>query len=87
MKSVRKGDRVILIKANSSPSSEIPLWGSKYGCVGTATKSASKSSHGVKINWDNGKSTTFYIYKLELYDEQSASKDPNLAFLYRKMGR
>lgn len=81
MKNVKEGDRVILIKAASVPCRGIPLWGSKYGCVGTAMYNA---ANGVGVRWDNGEISSFFLYKLELYNDGKI--DPNIAFLHRKRG-
>jgi len=86
MISVKKGDRVILRIADSKPQPDIPLWDSPYGCVGTALHDNEVS---VVIQWDNGERTGFFMHKLELYNKQHKSKnpDPNLAFLHKKRRR
>lgn len=87
MKSVELGDRVILTQASSAASKDIPLWGSKYGCVGTATFSAGGLRSHVLVDWDNGHSSAFYLYKLELYNKnEKGIEDPNLAFKLKRMG-
>lgn len=82
MLSVKEGDRVILRTTDSPPSPGIPLWGSKYGCVGTALRDSKAST---MVQWDNGEKTGFFLYKLELFREGTDVEDPNLAFLHRKM--
>ncbi|TEU00629.1 MAG: hypothetical protein E3J23_01990 [Candidatus Stahlbacteria bacterium] len=83
MLSVKEGDRVILRTADSEPSAIIPLWGSKYGCVGTALGNSKVST---MVQWDNGEETGFFLYKLELFKDIAGPKDddPNLAFLHKK---
>jgi len=77
----KKDDRVILTQAASDPSSAIPLWGSEYACVGTVIKSGKVHT---RIQWDNGRESSFYVYKLKLYKESVSKDDPNRIFLHKK---
>ena len=81
MINIKKGDRVILIKSDSDPNERIPVWGSKYGCVGTSTES---DRNIARIHWDNGYQTSFFIHKLQPHNSALESEDPNLAFLLKK---
>lgn len=85
MKRIRKGDRVVLTHAVCSPSPSIPLWGSQYECVGTSRGDVEGKNFHIAIDWDNGRTAAFFLYKLKLYWHSDSKKiDPNLAFLHRK---
>ena len=82
MKSIKVGDRVILIEAPDLPSKQAPIWNSVYSCVGTVMGLGSL----ISIGWDNGIDSSFYLRRLKLYKEINNKKDPNLAFRLKKMG-
>jgi hypothetical protein len=82
MYSVRKGDRVVLIRSESNPSKRIPAWHSEFACAGTAKENAIGT---VNIAWDNGVTTLFRVSKLELHSSKADMGDPNIVFLLKKM--
>ena len=77
----KKGNRVILTQAITSPSPTIPLQGSEYECVGTVMSSGTVHAW---VRWDNGRESFFFVYKLKLYKDDISEDDPNSAFLRKK---
>jgi len=84
---IKRGDRVILTTIESYPSAKVPLWGSKYGCIGIAQSSVTHATSPVRVNWDNGQRSLLSAYKLTLYDTENCFNNPNLAFIKEKMMR
>jgi len=76
---------VILTHIISFPSRTVPLWGTKYECVGTAMTSTTESRGAITVGWDNGAISTFYAYKLKLYNPEEDQINPNLAFIKKKI--
>lgn len=86
---MQKGDRVILPTGIDPPSPVNPYQGTEFACGGriieTWVGSFSKQLM-VVILWDNGTSTTTYSERVEYENKELNHKDPNLAFLLKKMG-
>jgi len=80
---MKKGDRVILTQITSTPRENIPLAGSKYGCVGTVISSSDMST---MVKWDNGFVSGFLTWKLSLY-KKLPSTNPNVVFLHKRRGK
>jgi len=82
MRDFKEGDRVILTQAITTPSPTIPLQGSEYECVGTTVGRVGKGC--IRIQWDNGHESSFFMHKLKLYKESVSKDDPNRIFLHKK---
>ncbi len=85
-------DRVILTSKDLLPTTEWPVWGSEYSCIGTIVDIVGDYVAGEMawVMWDNHKTITKLIRAANLShfhdgDEKSSLPvEPNLAFLLRK---
>ncbi len=77
---IYKDDRVYYISGAYSDSLSNPLKGGDYSCKGTVRYI---SSHGIMVDWDNGKRNTYNSSDLEHVNDLKPA-DPNK--LFKRLG-
>ena len=82
-KKFKIGDRIILTGEHIMPLPDWPVWGSKYGCIGTVTETGYSL---IYVLWDNGNSKIVLPVNLSHFTgREEKSLSPNIAFkLYKR---